>query len=313
MIDNYYGSGYDLVYGGGSTFWYTGYKYTNPNYEIVLSRSVNNGSTWTRQVLSTGTDYRYPRTIAVDPSDNDRVFLLAYETSAWMLYFTENGGASWQSQAITGYQGTPYRLLVNPSNGNHLAAATSTGLFSSVDGGVNWTRVTTSFGSSLEAVIASDGQSLLVGTSTQGIWLWEGWSGVPTQIGNDPLAIKTLHDSPNFYLYAGTPASSVWRSYYGTGVEGSSPEVAPGFSLAVHPNPVSGGTASISFTLPSQGEAGIAVYDITGRQVETAAGSSLPAGEHTVFFSTSTLSPGVYFARLSHLGSSSTVRMVVTR
>ena len=182
-----------------------------------------------------------------------------------------------------------------------------------MNGGVNWTRVTTSFGSSVEAVLASDGQSLLVGTSTQGIWLWEGWSGVPTQIGNDPLAIKTLHDSRNLYLYAGTPTSSVWRSYYGTGVEGSSPEAPSGLSLAVHPNPVSGGTASMSFTLPSQGEASIAVYDITGRQVETAAGSSLPAGEHSVFFYTSTLSPGVCFARLSHLGSSSIVRMVVTR
>jgi hypothetical protein len=313
VSDNYYGSGYDLVFGGGSTFWYTGYKYTAPDYLLVISKTENNGTSWTRHTLSSGTDYRYIRAIAVDPSDTERVFALAYEASAWKVYYTQDGGASWQSVAASGWAGTPYQLLVNPADGSHLAAASSSGLYSSVNGGATWTRVTTAFGSSVAAVPSSDGMSVIVGTSSQGIWKWENWAGVPVQVSSTPAAITSLYDSSNLYLYAGTPASSVWRSYYGTGTEGSSSSALPGFSLAVHPNPVSGGMASVSFDLPSSGAAGIAVFDITGRQVLSVPAADLSEGAHTVSLSTVSLTPGVYFARLSHQGASATARMVVTR
>lgn len=279
----------------------------------MVSKTENNGTSWTRHIFSSGTDYRYVRAIGVDPSDTERVFALAYESSAWKVYFTEDGGASWQSVAAAGWAGTPYQLLVNPSDGSHLAAASSSGLYTSVNGGATWTRVTTAFGSSVAAVHSSDGLSVIVGTSSQGIWKWENWAGTPVQVSSTPSAITTLYDSENSYLYAGTPASSVWRSYYGTGTEGPSSAVVPGFSLSVHPNPVSGGLASVSFDLPSSGAAGIAVYDIAGRQVLSVPTADLSEGAHTVSLSTVTLTPGVYFARLSHHGVSATARMVVTR
>jgi hypothetical protein len=250
--------------------------------------------------------------IGVDPSDTNRVFTLVYENSAWKVYFTLDGGTSWQSVAASGWEGSPYRLLVNPSNGSHLAAASSSGLYSSTNGGATWIRVTTAFGSSVEAVLSDGGQSLVVGTSTQGIWKWVNWAGTPVQVCSNPSAITSLYES-NEFLYAGTPASSVWRSYFGTGTDGSSSSALPGFSLSVQPNPVSGGMASASFTLPSSGEARLSVYNITGRLVETVANQLLPGGEHTMSFSTSNYAPGVYFTRLEHLSSSSTVRMVVTR
>jgi len=279
----------------------------------VVSKTENNGTSWTRHIFSSGTDYRYARAIGVDPSDTDRVFVLAYESSAWKVYFTEDGGASWQNVAAAGWSGTPYQVLVNPADGSRLAAASSSGLYTSVNGGATWTRVTTAFGSSVAAVPSSDGMSVIAGTSSQGIWKWENWTGTPVQVCSTPAAITALYDSPNFYLYAGTPASSVWRSYYGTGTEGPSSASLPGFSLTVHPNPVSGGMASVSFDLPSSGTAGISVFDITGRQVLSMPAADLSEGVHTVSLSTVNLTPGVYFARLSHQGASATARMVVTR
>ncbi len=202
---------------------------------------------------------------------------------------------------------------MNPTDGSRLAAASSSGLYTSVNGGATWTRVTTAFSSSVAAVPSSDGLSVIVGTSSQGIWKWENWSGTPVQVCSTPAAITTLYDSANFYLYAGTPASSVWRSYYGTGTEGSSSGALPGFSLSVHPNPVSGGMVSVSFDLPSSGTAGISVFDITGRQVLSVPSADFGEGTHTMSLSTLSLTPGVYFARLSHQGASATARMVVTR
>jgi hypothetical protein len=311
--DAYYGSGYDLTFGGGSTFWYIGYKYTSPNYEIVISKTENNGTSWTRFPLSSGADYRYPRVLAVDPSNTARVFVLAYEASAWKVYWTQNGGTSWQSVAASGWSGTPYRMLVSPSDASRLAAASSSGLYTSANGGATWTRVTTAFGSSTEAVLTGDGSSLIVGTSSQGIWKWVNWTGAPAQIGSNPTAITALNDSPSLYLYAGTPASSVWRSYNGTGTEESSSTALPGFSLTVMPNPVSGGMAAMSFALPSSGETRLLLFDVTGRLEETVTSAFLPEGEHSISFSTEQLSPGVYFARLEQGGSCATARMVVTR
>lgn len=213
----------------------------------------------------------------------------------------------------SGLSGTPYRLVVNPSNGSSLAAATSTSLYASLDGGASWSRVTTAFGSSTEAAVTSDGYSLLIGTSSQGIWKWENWTGTPFQIGDEPASIRTLYDTPNLHVYAGTPASSVWRSYYGTGVEGSSQGTTETFSLAVHPNPVRDGLASISFTLPFAGEARLAVYDITGRVMDTVVDSEMPAGGHSLTVSAEGLATGLYFVRLTHDGSASTARMVVAR
>lgn|GEM_PF-1084693 len=311
--DTYYASGYDLTFGGGSTFWYIGYKYTSPNYEIVISKTENNGTSWTRFPLSSGTDYRYPRVLAVDPANPARVFVLAYEASAWKVYWTENGGTSWQSAAASGWSGTPYRMLVSPSDGSRLAAASSSGLYTSANGGATWTRVTTAFGSSTDAVLTGDGQSLIVSTSSQGIWRWGNWTGTPVQIGSNPTAITAMNDSPSLYLYAGTPASSVWRSYNGTGTEESSSAALPGFSLTVTPNPVSGGMASVSFTLPSSGQTSLSVFDITGRLGETVESSFLPEGGGSMSFSTEGLSPGVYFVRLDHDGLCATARLVVTR
>lgn len=213
----------------------------------------------------------------------------------------------------SGWSGTPYQILVNPADGSRLAAASSSGLYTSANGGATWTRVTTAFGSAVSCVLSSDGLSVIIGTSSQGIWKWENWTGTPVQISSTPAATTTLYDSPNYYLYAGTPAGSVWRSYYGTGTGGSTSGLLPGSSFSVYPNPVSGGIASASFNLPSPGSAGISVYDITGRLVIALPSAELSEGSHTVGFSTENLAPGVYFARLSHQGTSVTTTMVVTR
>lgn len=312
-MDNYYGSGYDLVHGGGDTYWYTGYKYTAPDYSVVLSRTGNNGSSWTRYTLSTGTDYRYCRALAVDPSDTDRVFSLVYEGGAWKVYSTDDGGASWESVTAAGWSGTPYRLVVNPSDGNHLAAASSSGLYSSVNAGASWTRVTTAFGSSVDAVLASDGSGLIVGTASQGVWKWENWSGAPAQIAAAPASISCLYDSESFYLYAGTPASSVWRSYNGTGVEGGVQTPVQTFELTVSPNPSSGGTVSLGFRIPFHGVVRLEVFDLAGRLIWGGTLADLSGGEHAVTIPADSMVPGVYLIRMEHSGVSVSTRLVVTR
>jgi hypothetical protein len=67
-------------------------------------------------------------------------------------------------------------------------------------------------------------------------------------------------------------------------------------TLSCHPNPFNPST-TLSFTLPKSGLTSIAVYDVTGRKVETLRDGMMETGEHQVKFDGSQLPSGLYFAR----------------
>ncbi len=123
---------------------------------------------------------------------------------------------------MSGLQGTPYDLLVHPTSSNRMAAATSTGLFATDDGGSTWTRVTTAFTGAWCVTVPEGTEDLLVGTNTNGAWIWEDWTGTPELIGTDldDVRVNVLIDVPEYsLLYAGTFGNSMWTNYYGTSTE----------------------------------------------------------------------------------------------
>jgi len=314
MQDSYYGDGYDMVSEHGSTVWSCGYKYESPNYKAVASVSADAGTSWTRHELYSGTSYGYARAIAVDPSDENRVFCLGYQNSTYTFYYTLNGGSTWQNIPASGYSGTPYSLAVCPANGNLIAAAGSGGLYSSGDAGATWTKVTTAFGASNDLIESTLFNGLLVATSTDAVWLWENWTGAPVQVGNDLgyERVQCLTESSE-YLYAGTSGCAVWRSHNATGVGEQSSGPLINFTLLITPNPITGGLASATFSLPAAQQITLTIYDIMGRQVMIASEGIMSEGVNQVGFATSSLSAGVYFARLASENASSTARMVVVR
>ena len=312
MMDSYYGDGYDMVHQHGQTLWSCGYKYESPNYKAVASVSHDAGSSWTRHELYSGSSYGYVRAIAVDPSDPDRVFCLGYENSVYKVYSTGNGGASWNEISVSGYSGTPYGLAVCPTNGNLLAAASSGGFYASYDAGATWSRVTYDFGGVNDLVESSLFNGLLVATVDGGVWLWEGWTGSPVQVGSDlgHPDVACMAESEEF-LYAGTDGGAAWRSYNGTGVAGGQ-EPGPALHLGVYPNPATD-FATLSVTLPAEQNASLEVYDLAGRLAVTAARGTMDRGDSAFTLDTSSLSPGIYFVRLTSEGESAVARMVVTR
>lgn len=69
------------------------------------------------------------------------------------------------------------------------------------------------------------------------------------------------------------------------------------FVLGAFPNPFNPST-TISFSLPREARARIAVFDILGREVAVLADNVFTAGEHRLMFDGSSLPSGLYFARL---------------
>ena len=63
------------------------------------------------------------------------------------------------------------------------------------------------------------------------------------------------------------------------------------------PNPFNPST-TLSFDLPEAGEVRLAVYDVTGRTVESLVNSHLSLGYHEVVWNAEGMTSGVYFMRL---------------
>ncbi len=298
MADSYYGDGYGLIHAGGSTFWSCGYKYTSPNYMAVVSKSTDGGASWTRHTLYSGSQYGYVRAVAVDPSNSNNVWALGYDNSQYRLHSTANGGGSWSTSTPGGYTGTPYDLKVDPDNPSHLAAASSSGLYHSTNGGTSWTKVTSSFGTAW-SLYQSDLLGGLVISTNAGVWIWEDWQGTPVHFGEDPgvPTVQCVLDTDDEHILAGTSGASVWRSYCGTGIQwGSHAQVDAEAQVTISPNPVSSPSASLGFINVHPGSVTVEILDLAGRRVRTLCSGEMEAGSHQLTIQTDELVPGVYFA-----------------
>ncbi len=277
---------------------------------MVISQSIDAGDNWIRHELFSGSTYGYTKALAVDPNNPDRVFCLGYYNSNYVLFYTQNGGGSWQNRLLNGYSGIPNGLAVCPTNGNLLAAATSIGLYASDDGGANWYRVTTAFDGANDVQNSELFGGLLISTINGGVWLWEDWIGTPVEVGEDLYpAVQCVEENAEC-LYAGTTGTAVWYLCNAQGIE---ERPVPQITLSVSPNPVCGGAASITFSLPAQQTAVFSIYDISGRQVMAAVRGVMREGTNQISIDTSTLTSGLYFARLETEQIATTARMVVIR
>lgn len=91
------------------------------------------------------------------------------------------------------------------------------------------------------------------------------------------------------------------------------PIAAPSsYSLSVYPNPFNPST-TISFTLPEAGMTRVAVYDVSGRWVQTLADETRSAGSHTIAFDARELPSGVYFVRMASGEFQATRKIVLMR
>jgi hypothetical protein len=94
----------------------------------------------------------------------------------------------------------------------------------------------------------------------------------------------------------------------------SHPEIIPHeFVLyPCYPNPFNPSTV-IRFSLPHTEHAKLTIYDVTGRQVKVLVNEVLSSGEHRITFEGSSLSSGVYFARLEAGNRMKTEKMVLLK
>jgi hypothetical protein len=97
-------------------------------------------------------------------------------------------------------------------------------------------------------------------------------------------------------------------AYFSGGVEEANPGMLPEPSLDVA---LSGGQASIHFTLPADEEISLDVYDVSGKRVGNVLDTRLGAGEHRVDWDIDGAPRGVYFVRLAAGKSVNVAKLVI--
>ncbi|MCC6372570.1 MAG: T9SS type A sorting domain-containing protein [Bacteroidia bacterium] len=197
-----------------------------------LWHSANGGSTW-----STNTDNLSVigcSDLAIDPT-NTLVMYLATgdgdsgDTRSIGVLKSTNGGATWSATGLSNVV-TSYllirRLIINPNNTQIILAATTSGIYRSINGGTNWTLVSNvstydlEFKPSHPNVVYASGNTFRM--SLNGGVTWTQISnGIPTTGVNRMAIAVTPADTNYVYVLASSSSNSGFQGFYRSTVGGT--------------------------------------------------------------------------------------------
>ncbi len=279
----------------------------NGNWDIQAT--TNGGTSWMQQ---SGSGYGWLYDIDfISPTLGWAIGVVYYPTLSGMVITTGNGGAAW-SQLNTG--------TVSPLNGmqfldsDHGFAVGERGtVLVTTNGGLNWTNMQTGANSDLNDLsFVSPELGWVCGmngtifkTSNGGA----NWESQPSGIVSELNGIFFVDSTTGWAVGEG---GTILTTSVITSVENPSLDLAPlTFDLLpCFPNPFNS-TTVISFDLPASGDVKLAVYDITGREVQVLGTGHWALGKHSVVWNADGCVSGVYFIRLMADGRWLMARKVV--
>lgn len=233
-------------------------------------------------------------------------------------YISTDNGATWDSvsSGLRNSYGHLPAVYCFARNESYLFAGTSTGLYSSTDGGANWVAVNSPGLTDPIICLASIGGFVFAGTA-YGVFgsgnnnaNWR-----PVGEGLPPAAAAYSFAAGKEYLYAGIGHSGVWRRPISelTGVTVSRTGQPADLVLNQnYPNPFNP-TTVIKYELPVSSLVTVKVYDVLGREIRTLVDRRQMAGEYSITFDAADLPSGVYFLRLNAGEFSATRKMMLLR
>lgn len=271
-----------------------------------LLKSTNYGATWTAIPGFSGQNMWGVHT---NPIDGNEVYTGCY--SCGTTWKTKNGGADWETVAI-------------PSTNYQLFIADSMTVFSAQGNG--FYKLDSPFFipvelTSFSASIVNENVNLKWSTATElnnlGFEIEKSFNNKKYEkIGFVPgYGTTTESKSYNFYISNLPSQKTYYRlkqvDFDGTFEYSSSVEVdgviPAEFSLKQnYPNPFNPST-KIGFTLPSESNVKISIYNLIGQKVAEVVNSKFTAGNHSIDFNGSNLSSGIYLYKIE-AGSFSSVK-----
>jgi len=258
-----------------------------------LLRSTNYGASWTALSLFTGQNMWG---VYTNPLDGNEVYTGCY--SCGTTWKTKNSGLTWQTVSIPS---TNYQLFLVDSmtvfsaQGNGLYKLDSPYFIpveltsfsaSSVDGNttLNWTTATelNNLGFEIEKSFNNE--------KFEKIGFVPGY-GTTTESKSYNFFISNLPSQKTYYRLKQVDLDGTFEYSSSVEVDGVTPAE---FGLKQnYPNPFNPST-KIGFTLPTESNVKISVYNLIGQKVADVVNSKFNAGTHSVDFNAENFSSGIY-------------------
>ena len=278
----------------GGTFWVNVLTGVNPNwlhvspvtsdvvwmlYYSVAKVSTDGGDTW-NSTAGWGYNPGLGTKILGHPTNPDAAFVTfgGYQTGYWRVLYTDDLGASWQDVSGDLLTVPTTAIAVDPDAPNNWFVGTDTGVWHSVNGGVNWVPYETGLPSVAvdDLEIQRSARKLVAGTYGRG--LWEINLPALTNVGG-PLSAS------NMRLMLDAP----------------------------YPNPVEGRT-TLRFAARDLASAELGIYDIRGRLIERVTSVRGDGIVRTMDWTPAeSLASGAYFAVLTAGDERVTQKVIVRR
>ncbi|MCE3260716.1 MAG: hypothetical protein K0S12_2357, partial [Bacteroidetes bacterium] len=197
-----------------------------------LWKSTNGGTTWTTNtdnLTVTGCS-----DLAIDPLNPNNMFLAmgdgdAGDTRSIGVLKSTDGGNTWATTGLTNPVTNNFlirRLIINPVNPQIVLAATNGGIYRTINGGTNWTQVSTSNCYDLEFkpgdpnTVYAAGSSFRISTNG-GASFTQVTNGIPTTgVGRMAIAV-TPADPAYVYVLASSSSSSGFLGFYRSTASGT--------------------------------------------------------------------------------------------
>lgn len=259
--------------------------------------------------------------LSVIPRISRRSFTAGYYKPAdnplGVIFKSTDGGLTWNvlKEFTTELGSTIYALAIDPVNPQVLFIGREDDIYKSLDGGVNWTRLsaniiarTIRIDPGNTNIVYAGGNGFMRSLDGGATWTDISQGLPPVEVGSFILNGSTI--------YAATTGGGVYKlTVTALAEKTENPTRAP---IYLYPNP---GSKVITIKYQITGEpklVSLKVYDSHGRLVRTLLNKIEPVGTHTVQWdgridSGEPVSPGVYFPRLETKGYQATMKLVRLR
>lgn len=243
-----------------------------------IFRTTNGGTSWDN-ITGTLPD-RYPADIAVDPNDDNTVFVTFYGFGTGHVFKSTNSGDTWTDISDNLPDVPVPAVIVDMNNSNHVYIGTDVGVFVSTDGGGNWQDFNEGLPDNavqgMDLNITYTNNVIRVMTHGNGAFERRLLSQIITNEETDPIAVQEFRLKQNY------------------------------------PNPFNPSTR-IKYAIGSRQYASLKVYDVLGNEVATLVSEFKEPGTYEIEFDATGLSSGTYFYRLESGSFVKTKKMILIR
>jgi hypothetical protein len=240
-------------------------------------RTTNGGTDWTN-ITGILPDL-FPSDIAVDPLNDDIVYITFYGFGSGHVFKSTDGGDNWIDKSDNLPDIPVPAVIVDPNNTNDIYIGTDIGVYVSTDGGGNWQDFSDGLPDGVQGMdlnICRVNNVLRVMTHGNGAYERKLLSTIVTNSNTDPVTVVNYNLEQNY------------------------------------PNPFNPNT-NIQFAIPQSSFVQLEVFNALGEKIDVLVSEQLSAGTYNFDWNAEGMTSGIYFYKLQTNGFVEAKKMILMK